>query len=152
VSDPQTTQGVDSYRTRPGYDPIAREDRASGWFGWILFAGIMMLILGSINAIQGFIALLNGNWLASSTSLPVQFDYSTWGWTWIIFGSVVAIAGLGVLVGQLWARIIGVIVAGLNLIAQILFIPAYPLWALTVIALDVLVIWALAVHGGEVRD
>jgi len=128
------------------------ESRSSGWFGWVLFAGVMMIMLGSINAIEGFIALLNGNWLASSTALPIRFDYTTWGWTWLIFGSVVATAGLGVLAGQLWARIVGVVVAGLNAIGQLLFIPAYPFWAVTVVVVDVLVIWALTVHGSEMRE
>ncbi len=144
-------QDIDDRRPSGG-NSMYEEKRVTGWFGWILFAGVMMIMLGSFNAIEGFIALLNGNWLAKSTSLPINFDYQTWGWTWIIFGSLVAIAGLGVLAGQLWARIVGVIFAGLNAIAQLLFIPAYPFWALTVIVVDVLVIWALTVHGGELRE
>jgi hypothetical protein len=151
VSEPMP-QDIYEYRRRSGGDTMFEEGHVSGWFGWILFAGVMMIMLGSLNAIQGFIALLNGNWLAKSTALPVHFDYRTWGWTWIIFGSVVAVAGLGVLAGQLWARIVGVIFAGLNAIAQMLYIPAYPFWGLTVIVVDVLVIWALTVHGGELRD
>lgn len=144
------TQDISEYRRRGG--SMNEEGRVTGWFGWILFAAVMMIMLGSFNAIEGFVALLNGNWLAKSTTLPINFDYQTWGWTWIIFGSVVAIAGLGVLAGQLWARIVGVVFAGLNAIAQLLFIPAYPFWALTVIVVDILVIWALTVHGGELRD
>jgi hypothetical protein len=65
---------------------------------------------------------------------------------------VVAVAGLGVLAGQTWARVVGVIFALLNATAQMLFIPAYPFWALAVIVLDVLVIWALTAHGGELRE
>jgi hypothetical protein len=152
VSESPPEQDIYENRRRSGGNSMYEENRVTGWFGWILFAGVMMIMLGSFNAIEGFIALLNGNWLAKSTTLPINFDYQTWGWTWIIFGSLVAIAGLGVLAGQLWARIVGVIFAGLNAIAQLLFIPAYPFWALTVIVVDVLVIWALTVHGGELRE
>jgi hypothetical protein len=152
MAKPEPSPDVYSYQASGGGAPLIREDPGSGWAGWVVFAGAMMIMLGSFNAIEGFVALLNGNWLADNTSLPVTFNYATWGWTWLIFGSVVAVAGLGVLAGQTWARVVGVIFALLNATAQMLFIPAYPFWALTVIALDVLVIWALTAHGGELRE
>jgi hypothetical protein len=151
VSKPQAMHDAGPYRT-PSTDAMIREDRGPGSVGWVVFAAVMMIMAGSFNAIEGFVALLNGNWLADNTALPIQIDYAAWGWTWLIFGSLVAAAGLGVLAGQTWARIVGVTFAALNAIVQLLFIPAYPFWALAVIVVDIIVIWALTAHGGELRE
>jgi hypothetical protein len=75
---------------------------------------------------------------------------TSWGWIHLIGGVVVALAGFFVFSGALWARSIGIVLAGLSAIANFLFIPYYPFWSLLMIALDVFVIWALAVHGREV--
>jgi hypothetical protein len=131
---------------------MIREDAAAGSAGWVVFAAVMMIMVGSFNAIEGFVALLNASWLRANTALPITIDYTVWGWAWLIFGSLVAAAGFGALLGQTWARVVGVTFAALNAIAQLLFIPAYPFWALTVIAIDVIVIWALTAHGGELRE
>jgi len=144
--------GLQPYRTPPAGNDMIREDRDSARVGWVVFAAAMMILVGSFNAIEGFVALLNGNWLASNTALPITFDYTTWGWTWLIFGSVVALAGIGVLAGQMWARVVGVVFAGLDAVAQLVWLPAYPVWGVIVIAVDVIVIWALTVHGGALRD
>jgi hypothetical protein len=81
-----------------------------------------------------------------------QFDATTWGWIHLVVGLVVAFAGWGLLSGRTWARVVGITVALLSALANFLFIPYYPFWALTVITLDIFVIWALAAHGGELRD
>ena len=78
-------------------------------------------------------------------------DISQWGWVHLIIGLVVLLSGIGVFSGNLLARTVGVIAAAVSLIANFLFIPAYPLWAIAVITIDVLVIWALTAHGGEMR-
>jgi hypothetical protein len=131
---------------------MLREDRgSSAAMGWVVFAAIMMIMVGTFNAIQGLVALLNGNWLEANTALPITFDYAAWGWTWLVFGSLVAIAGLGVLSGHTWARVVGVTFAALNAIGQLLFIPAYPFWGMTVIAVDIIVIWALTARAGELE-
>jgi hypothetical protein len=148
VSKPQLRTHPED-RAPEGTQPF-REDRGAGRLGWVVFAGVMMMVLGSFNAIQGLVALLNGSWLASEAALPVSVDYTTWGWTWVIVGTVVAIAGGGVFFGQLWARIVGVVFAALNAIGQLLFMPAYPFWSLSILVLDLIVIWALTMHGREV--
>jgi hypothetical protein len=81
-----------------------------------------------------------------------QFDVTTWGWIQLILGIVVALAGVGLLAGRTWARVVGITLAVLSAIANFMFIPHHPVWALLVIALDVFVIWALAAHGRELRD
>jgi hypothetical protein len=77
---------------------------------------------------------------------------SAMGWIHLILGIVVALAGVGLLAGRTWARVVGITLAVLSAIANFMFVPHYPFWALLVIALDVFVIWALAAHGRELRD
>ena len=85
-------------------------------------------------------------------SRSLYLDISQWGWVHLIVGVVMLLAGVGLFSGHMLARIVGVVVASLSLIANFFFIPAYPLWALIVIAIDVLVIWALTAHGREMRE
>jgi hypothetical protein len=78
-----------------------------------------------------------------------QFDVTTWGWIHLLVGLLVLFAGIAVMSGQTWARAIGIILAGLSALANFVFIPYYPFWSLLIIALDVFVIWALAVYHPE---
>ena len=125
----------------------------SGWVGWIAFAGIMMVLLGTFHIIDGLIALFQDEYfLVTQSGLAVTADYTAWGWTHLIGGVVVLAAGIGVFSGMVWARTVGVIVALLSAVLNIGFLAAYPIWSTIMIALDVLVIWALTVHGGELRE
>jgi hypothetical protein len=82
----------------------------------------------------------------------VSVDYTAWGWVHLIAGVVVALAGFGVMVGQMWARVLGVVLAVVSAIVNIGFLAAYPVWSAILITLDVLVIYALTVHGREVKS
>jgi hypothetical protein len=123
----------------------------TGWTGWIVFAGVMMIVGGSLNALYGLIAVVNDEWVVWANRASLYLDLSQWGWVHLIIGLVVVLAGIGVFSGNVLARIVGVIVAAVSLIANFLFIPAYPLWAIAVVTIDVLVIWALTAHGSEMR-
>jgi hypothetical protein len=130
-----------------------RAEQASGWaVGFILFAAIMMIMAGIFQAFAGLVAIFENEFYVATRNYLFQFDATTWGWIHLILGVVVALAGWGVLAGQTWARVVGITLAVLSAVANFLFIPYYPFWSLTVIALDVFVIWALAAHGREVRD
>ena len=136
-----------------GYPPPQSYDTGrSGWTGWITFAGIMMMIAGGLNALYGLIGIVNDEWVVWTNRGSLLLDISQWGWINLIVGLIVLFAGLGVLSGKMWARIVAVIVAGLSLIANFFFIPAYPLWGLIVVTIDVLVIWALTAHGSEMKQ
>jgi hypothetical protein len=128
------------------------ETTTTGWVGWNIFAAMMMIIGGSLNAIYGIVAVVNDDWTVWTNRTTVYLDLTTWGWVHIVVGAVVVLAGFGVISGNVIARAIGVILAALSLIANFLFIPVYPLWSLTVITIDVLVIWALTAHGRELRN
>jgi hypothetical protein len=128
-------------------------EEASGWaVGFILFAAIMMIMAGVFQALDGLVALFNDTFYVTTRNYTFQFDATAWGWIHLILGIVVALAGWGLLSGRTWARVVGITVAVLSAIANFLWLPYYPFWALTIIALDVFVIWAIAAHGRDVRD
>jgi hypothetical protein len=138
----------------PQYGAAGRADRAtSGWaVGFILFAAIMMMMAGVFQALAGLVAIFENEFYVATRNYLFKFDATTWGWIHLILGVVVALAGWGLLSGRTWARAVGITLALLSAIANFLFIPYYPFWSLLIIALDVFVIWALAAHGGDVRD
>ena len=126
-------------------------DEPTGWVGWIWFAAVMMMIGGALQAIHGLVAVVNDDWVVWGNRANLYLDLSEWGWIHLIVGIIVFLAGLGVLSGNVLARFVGVALASLSLVANFLYLPAYPLWAIVIIAIDVLVIYALTVHGREAR-
>jgi hypothetical protein len=141
------TPGAVSSSTRTGY----RTER-TGWTGWVAFAGVMMILGGALAIFQGVVAVANDTWVVWTNTANVVVDLTQWGWIHMAIGVVAVLAGVGVFTGNVAARAVGVVIAGLSLLANFLFLPAYPIWALSIMAVDVLVIWALIVHGGELRE
>jgi hypothetical protein len=124
----------------------------TGWVGWIGFAAIMMMMLGTFHAIEGLIALFQDEYfLVGKSGLTVHVDYTTWGWIHIVGGVIVVAAGVALLTGKMWARAVAVAVAVVSAIVNIGFLSAYPVWSTIMIAFDVLVIWAVTVHGSELK-
>ena len=139
---------------KPGHaadSTLWRRD-ASGWTGWIAFAAIMAITMGAYEAIMGLVALFNDEYyLVGKSGLTVQLDFTAWGWIHIIGGILVAGAGFALFTGQVWARAVGVAVAMISAFVNIGFLSAYPIWCTILIALDVIVIYALTVHWDDVR-
>jgi hypothetical protein len=129
-----------------------REEPSGLAIGFILFAGMLMIMVGIFQALAGVVGIVNDNFYVITREYVFKFDTTTWGWIHLIVGVVVALAGAGVLAGRMWGRVIGIIVAIISAITAFIFIPAYPFWALLLIALDVFVVWALAAHGREVAE
>ena len=121
----------------------------TGWVGWIMFASVMMIIAGTLNAIHGIVAIVNDEWVVWGERANLYLDLTTWGWLHLAVGIVVVLAGIGLLSGNVLARAIAVFIAGLAIIGNFLWLPAYPLWSLTIIAISVFVIYALTAHGRE---
>jgi hypothetical protein len=119
--------------------------------GWIGFAGILMLIIGSIDFFQGLIALFEDEYFVVTEAGFLVVDLTGWGWIMIIWGVLLVIAGLGLAAAQSWARWFAIIVVSLNVIAQLGFLgnSQYPLWSLTVMALNIIVLFALTARWGE---
>lgn len=133
---------------------MARNDnKLSNWVGWVFFAGFMMIISGLFSVIDGLTGLLKHNWYVVSTANHLLvFNYQAWGWIDLVLGLIILLAGFSVLHGSMWARVVGVIFATLSAIAALASISEIPIWAIIIIAVDVLVIYALTVHGGELSD
>jgi len=119
--------------------------------GWIGFAGIVMLILGFIDFFQGLIALVKDNYYVVTPSGFLVADLTAWGWVMVVWGVLLVLAGLPLSAGQGWARWFTIVVVSINFFAQIGFLgnSQYPLWALTTLALNAVVLYALTVRWNE---
>jgi hypothetical protein len=139
--------------TDDAYSRAARGGETTSWaVGFILFAAIMMIMVGVFQAFQGLVGIFENEFYVPTRNYLFQFDATTWGWTHLILGLVVAFAGWGLLSGRTWARTVAIVLAVLSAIANFAFIPYYPFWSLLIITLDIFVIWAVAAHGGELRE
>jgi len=121
--------------------------------GWIGFAGILLLVVGSIDFFQGLIALFEDEYYVVTGSGFLVVDLTAWGWIMLIWGVLLVLAGLGLTSGQSWARWFSIVLVCLNFIAQLGFLgnSQYPLWSLTVVALNVIVLYALTARWSESR-
>jgi hypothetical protein len=145
---------ADTRSSRPRADASggAYGPERTGWTGWVAFASSMMVLLGTFQAIEGFVAIFDdGYYRVTSGGLVVSVDYTAWGWAHLVLGVLIVISGVGVMAGNLAARTVAILLAGLSAIANLLFIEAYPLWSIIVITVDILVIYALTVHGREMK-
>ncbi len=130
---------------------VRREPTA--WAGWVVFGAMMMIMLGSFQALAGFMALFDeGYYVVSQSGLLVDVDFTVWGWFHLVLGASAMAAGFGLVRGALWGRVLGVIVAMVSAIVNLGFLAAFPLWAVMMIALDVVIIYAITVHGGELKS
>lgn len=117
----------------------------SGWrLGGVIFAGVVMLMVGVFHAIAGVVALLDDQFFVVTRNYTFEFDVTGWGWIHLIGGILVVLAGAYVFSGATWARVIGITLAVLSAVANFFFIPYYPFWSLLMIALSVWAIWALS--------
>jgi uncharacterized membrane protein (DUF2068 family) len=119
--------------------------------GWIGFAGMLMLIVGSIDFFQGLVALFEDEYFVVTKSGFLVVDLTAWGWIMLIWGVLLVCAGLGLIAAQGWARWFAIVVVSLNFIAQLGFLgnSQYPLWSLTVMALNVIILFALTARWSE---
>ena len=125
---------------------------SSGAVGWTMFAGFVMILVGSMHAIWGLVAILNDAFYGSVQEYFLKFNVSTWGWIHLVAGIIIVLAGFAVFSGAVWARTIGVIMALVSAIANFASLPYYPVWAICMIAIDIAVIWALTVHGRDITE
>ncbi|HEY2194197.1 MAG TPA: hypothetical protein VGH76_18115 [Actinomycetospora sp.] len=129
-----------AYTTEPRLYGSDTDSRSS----WISFPGAMMVLLGGFQIIEGLVSILRpAYYLIDPTGLVVAVSYTGWGWFHLLLGVLVLGTAFGVLTGKTWARAVGVALALLSALANLVFIAAYPMWAIIVIAVDVVVIFAL---------
>ncbi|GAA1264853.1 hypothetical protein GCM10009609_30070 [Pseudonocardia aurantiaca] len=128
-----------------------RARRASGWFGMVVGVGVLLIVLGVWNALDGLTALFAGGFVVADAERVVALDVAAWGWVLLAIGVVEVIAGIALFIGAGWARVVAVLVAGLNGIVQLAFLAAYPVGAILIMVVAAVVIWTVVVHGDATR-
>jgi hypothetical protein len=147
-----TDQASKAYASTPPAQRRAEKEPSGVAVGFTIFAGSMMILAGAFQALQGISALLNDTIFVAVQDYVFKFDITAWGWIHLGVGVLVLLAGFGVIAGMMAARIVGVILAGLSAVVNFVAIPYYPFWALAIITIDVFVIWALTVHGRDIKS
>ncbi len=124
----------------------------TGWVVWMFFAGAMLVLVGVFQVIDGLVSLFkNDLYTVRPARLTLDVSYSVWGWAHLVIGVAMILLGYAVLAARPWARFTAIGLVLLSAVVHFAFIPAYPAWSLVVIAVDLLVVYALVVHGGELR-
>lgn len=115
--------------------------------GLVTFAGVMLILAGALDIIRGLMAIANDEIFVTTQNYTFEFDLERWGWIHLILGALAVLVGVSLFKERFWARIAGVVVAGLLLLSSFLTVPSYPLWSIVLIALYGFVIWALCSVG-----
>lgn len=131
---------------------MTTENEASGWaVGWTAYASLMLMLVGMFHGFAGLVGILEDDLYVLGAGYVLELDATTWGWIHVVAGVVVVLAGIGLLSGATWARVVGVTVAVLSTLVNFTWLPWYPLWSIIMITANAFVIWALTVHGGARR-
>jgi hypothetical protein len=126
--------------------------KVTAWVGWVWFAAFAILVVGLINVVSGLVAVFSPKTVVSWTSDGIAVvDVSTWGWVHLVLGVLLVLVGFALFAGNAWARLVAIVLVIVNLLAQFVSLPITPWWSLVVIAIDMVILWALTVHGGEVE-
>lgn len=130
------------------------ETRTTGWVGWVYFAATMLFVGAVIDIFYGIMAIVGPNtaYFVGSDGRAAAFDVAGWGWWSLVIGVLLLLAGVFLLSGALWARIAAVVIAAVSAVSQLMALPAQPWWSIIMVAIDILVIYAVTVHGGELRS
>jgi hypothetical protein len=130
---------------------VSQYDESPGPSGWavggITFAGVMMILIGTFQAIAGLVAIIDDNFYVVGQNYTFDIDTTAWGWIHLLLGVVILLAGFYLFRGAAWAGVTAVVLAGLSAIANFFFIPYYPFWSLLMIAMAIWVIWSLTRPG-----
>ncbi len=116
-----------------------------GWAeGGAVFAGIMLATLGVFQILEGIAAIAKDDVFVRGVNYTFEFDLTTWGWIHLLLGVVAVLTGIGLLMNQVWANIVGLVIAFLSAFSSFAFLPYYPLWSLVLLGFDIFIIWALS--------
>ena len=125
--------------------PMAGTQSVSPWaHGIAVFAGVIMIVGGAFQAVEGLAAIVHDQWLVALPNYIYAFDLTLWGWLHLLVGLALLAIGIFLIKGQTWARVAGIILAGISALLNFVWLPYSPWWALLIIGIDILVIWALA--------
>jgi hypothetical protein len=128
---------------------MATREVSGSTVGFVVFAGVMLMLIGTFHAFTGLAAIIQNEFFVVGRNYAYELDVTAWGWLHLIFGAIVAAAGYGVFSGATWARVVGITLAAISAIGNFFFVPYQPVWAILIIALDVLVIAALTAYSPQ---
>ena len=120
--------------------------------GFTYAAAILMMVAGVFDILQGLAAIIRQHYYVVGSTYVYKFDVTAWGWVHLLLGLLLGVAGFFLLRGALWARILGITAAALVGVANFMWLPYYPVWSIVIIAMCVVIIWALAAHGREIAE
>ncbi|KUL28152.1 DUF7144 family membrane protein [Actinoplanes awajinensis] len=129
------------------------ESRATGWVAWVLFGGILLVLLGAIHLTVGLVTLLRPEFIAGDRAdllLPVSL--TALAWMHLALGVLALVTGAGLIRGLTWARVVAIQLAVLAALVNFTFIAVFPVWSIIAVVLATLIAWAAAMHGDEVAD
>jgi hypothetical protein len=127
--------------------------KTTGWVGWGIFAAVILLVSGLFTGIQGIAALIGPNtYFVLNDGQLLLFDVNGWGWWNLLIGILLLLTSFALFAGQTWARVVAIILAIISAVGQLFLLPVQPWWATIVIAVDILVIYALTAHGRELKE
>jgi hypothetical protein len=137
------------YPASEQYGYPAERTSGAGVTGGMVLAGVLMMVGGALGFLNGLAVIIHKGFYATvNSNYPYRWNITSWGWTELALGAVVFLAGICVMLGMVWARVVGVILATLSAVASFLFIPYFPVWSIILVAVDVYIIWAL-IKGGR---
>ncbi len=130
------------------------KQRSSFAVGMTMFAAFMLILIGAFQVVIGLAGIIEDEFFVVGQNYTFEFDATVWGWIHLLAGAIILLAGFGLFSGAVWARTLAVILATISAIANFVFLPVSPapFWAIVVIAIDVIVIWALTAHGRDITE
>ena len=143
-----------------GREAMSNREPSGGAIGWISFAGILLIIGGSFAMLAGLAGIINSDAFVVTEDNLFKLSTTSWGWWHLIVGAIVFLSGFGVFAGNVLARTVGVIAAAIlgamgaalvSMVSAFVWMPIYPIWGITIVAVDFAVIWALTAHGRDIQ-
>ncbi len=125
------------------------QPRQTGWTGWVYFAAVLMLISGIFELFRGIYSLTNGDFFVASGGQVVLFNTTAWGWVQIVLGIIMLTGAMSLFSGHFWGRLVATVATTLSAIATLIWLPAFPIWGVISLILNIVVLWAVLAHGNE---
>lgn len=127
--------------------------KVTGWVGWVYFAAAMILVLGGVHVIAGLTGIFSPDYyVATQTGTLLAFSYTTWGWIHLVLGAGMIALAVALMAGKFWAQIVTVALVAAGMIVDLAFIGVYPFWAIISLVISGLVLYAITLHGDELKQ
>lgn len=127
--------------------------KVTGWVGWVYFAAAMILVLGGIHVIAGLTGIFSPDYyVATQTGKLLVFDYTVWGWIHLVLGAGMIALAVALMAGKTWAQIVSVGLVAAGMVVDLAFIGTYPFWSIISLIISGLVLYAITLHGDELKQ